>query len=75
MRPCLLPFPKSIMTCSSASGALTSDYNVVMLDAGKPVYGTDADGSPLQNTPGTNSADRAWEDLWFYSNPIFVEVH
>jgi hypothetical protein len=48
-------------------------YGVVKTDAnGKTVYGTDADGSPLINTPGTNSADMAWDDLWFYSNPIFV---
>ncbi len=52
------------------------DYNAVKMDAGgtKIVYGTDADGNPLINTPGTNSADMAWDDLWFYSNPIFVTV-
>jgi hypothetical protein len=38
------------------------------------VYGTDAAGSPLKNTPGLNTADDAWTDLWFYSNPIFVKV-
>jgi hypothetical protein len=51
-------------------------FNVEVKDStgSKTVYGTDAEGSPLINTPGTNSADRAWDDLWFYSNPIFVSV-
>lgn len=51
-------------------------YNVVKMDATgtKIVYGTDAAGSPLINTPGTNNADMAWDDLWFYSNPIFVKA-
>jgi len=40
----------------------------------KIVYGTDAAGSPLINTPGTNNPDMAWDDLWFYSNPIFVKA-
>ncbi|MBJ6724539.1 metallophosphoesterase [Geomesophilobacter sediminis] len=38
------------------------------------VYGTDAAGNPLKNTPGLNTADDAWNDLWFYSNPIFVNT-
>ena len=52
-------------------------YNVVKKDntGTKIVYGTDAMGSPLINTPGTNNADMAWDDLWFYSNPIFVAVN
>lgn len=51
-------------------------YNVVKMDESntKIVYGTDSAGSPLMNTPGTNSADMAWDDLWFYSNPIFVKT-
>ncbi len=51
-------------------------YGVSKMDATntKIVYGTDAAGSPLLNTPGTNNADMAWDDLWFYSNPIFVKV-
>lgn len=48
-------------------------YGVVKTDGtGKTIYGTDATGNPLINTPGTNNADMAWDDLWFYSNPIFV---
>jgi len=51
-------------------------YDVKKMDSTgtKIVYGTDAAGSPLINTPGTNSADMAWDDLWFYSNPIFVKA-
>jgi hypothetical protein len=51
-------------------------YDVRKMDSTgtKIVYGTDAAGNPLINTPGTNNADMAWDDLWFYSNPIFVEV-
>ena len=51
-------------------------YDVVKMDATntKIVYGTDAAASPLLNTPGVNNADMVWDDLWFYSNPIFIEV-
>lgn len=51
-------------------------YDVKKMDSTgtKIVYGTDAAGNPLRNTPGTNSADMVWEDLWFYSNPVFVRV-
>jgi hypothetical protein len=50
-------------------------YGEVKKDsAGNVIYGTDANGNPLKNTPGTNSADMAWDDLWFYANPIFVKV-
>jgi hypothetical protein len=36
---------------------------------------TDADGNPLSDTlMGANTAEKAWADLWFYSNPIFVRV-
>ncbi len=37
-------------------------------------YGTDAAGNPLKNVPGSNTAAKAWQDLWFYSNPIFVKA-
>jgi hypothetical protein len=36
---------------------------------------TDEVGSPLLDAPGSNNADEAWKDLWFYSNPVFVKVH
>jgi len=51
-------------------------YGVARMDATgtKVVYGTDSAGNPLINTPGTNNADMAWDDLWFYSNPIFVKT-
>lgn len=47
-------------------------YGVSKMSGSSIVYGTDATGNPLRNTPGTNTADMAWDDLWFYSNPIFV---
>jgi hypothetical protein len=34
---------------------------------------TDAQGNPLLD-PVPNSENFVWSDLWFYSNPIFVEV-
>lgn len=41
-------------------------------------YETDAEGNPLADSEagnlGLNGADEAWADLWFYSNPIFVDV-
>ena len=33
---------------------------------------TDGVGNPLLDAPGANTAEKAWDDLWFYSNPIFV---
>jgi hypothetical protein len=37
---------------------------------------TDAQGDPLIDTRmGENTAAKAWADLWFYSNPVFVDVH
>ena len=36
---------------------------------------TTAAGNPrLDMRMGTNTAAKAWADLWFYSNPIFVDV-
>jgi hypothetical protein len=36
---------------------------------------TDAEGNPLcDDLMGVNTEEKAWADLWFYSNPIFVEV-
>lgn len=36
---------------------------------------TDAQGNPLcDNLMGTNDASKAYKDLWFYSNPVFVNV-
>lgn len=50
-------------------------YDVVKKTAdNRVIYGTDPAGSPLINTPGTNNADMAWDDLWFYSNPVFVKA-
>lgn len=34
---------------------------------------TDAAGNPLLD-PQDNTAQKAYQDLWFYSNPIFVRV-
>jgi hypothetical protein len=35
----------------------------------------DDDGNPLPDSlVGPNTADKAWTDLWFYSNPVFVRV-
>ncbi len=39
---------------------------------------TDAQGNPLMDEASTsdssNTEEKAWADLWFYSNPIFIEV-
>ena len=36
---------------------------------------TDAFGSPLSDSlMGSNSAAKAWADLWFYSNPVFINA-
>jgi hypothetical protein len=36
---------------------------------------TDNAGNPLPDTPGQNTAAAVWQDLWFYSNPIFVKAN
>lgn len=36
---------------------------------------TDAEGNPLiDDLVGPNNAEKAYADLWFYSNPIFIDV-
>jgi hypothetical protein len=36
---------------------------------------TDAAGNPLRDDlVGANDAEKAWADLWFYSNPVFIDV-
>jgi hypothetical protein len=40
---------------------------------GDPKAEIDANGNPLVDPFGQNTASKAFEDLWFYSNPIFVE--
>lgn len=46
--------------------------NVAVGTAGE----TDAEGNPLMDEAGqpTNTTAKAWADLWFYSNPIFVKI-
>jgi hypothetical protein len=34
----------------------------------------DGNGNPLPDFAGENNAARAFSDLWFYSNPVFVEA-
>jgi hypothetical protein len=38
----------------------------------------DANGEPLMDeastTSNTNTIDKAWTDLWFYTNPVFITV-
>jgi len=34
---------------------------------------TDAAGNPVLDVPGQNTPEKAWDDLWFYSNPIFID--
>jgi hypothetical protein len=37
---------------------------------------TDAAGNPLADSlMGSNTDEKAWSDLWFYSNPVFIEVN
>jgi hypothetical protein len=39
-------------------------------------YQTSANGNPLIDMKmGRNTATKAWADLWFYSNPIFIAVN
>jgi hypothetical protein len=37
---------------------------------------TDAEGNPLADSlVGANTVAKAWADLWFYSNPIYIQVN
>jgi len=35
---------------------------------------TDGAGNPLLDLPGSNNITNAFDDLWFYSNPVFVNL-
>jgi hypothetical protein len=35
---------------------------------------TDAGGNPILDVPGSNNVTNAFDDLWFYSNPVFVDL-
>jgi len=35
---------------------------------------TDASGNPLMDAVGANSPANAWKSLWFYSNPVWIDV-
>jgi hypothetical protein len=43
------------------------------LAAGTPGM-TDAAGNPLMDAPGASSPANAWKSLWFYSNPVWINV-
>ncbi|WP_010252626.1 CehA/McbA family metallohydrolase domain-containing protein [Acetivibrio cellulolyticus] len=69
------------------SGWITIKYNVNNIDNSKyfrlrgtnlgvgVANETDAEGNPLcDELVGANNANKAYADLWFYSNPVFVSV-
>ncbi|MEI7814557.1 MAG: hypothetical protein WCJ13_07185 [Coriobacteriia bacterium] len=35
---------------------------------------TDAAGNPMMDAVGANSPANAWKSLWFYSNPLWIDV-
>ena len=35
---------------------------------------TDAAGNPLVDAGGENTPDKVWKSLWFYSNPLWIDV-
>ncbi len=35
---------------------------------------SDGAGNPLPDIAGENSAAKAFSDLWFYSNPVFIQM-
>jgi len=41
---------------------------------GVDVPGQTQDGQPLVDEVGQNDEAMAWKDIWFYSNPIFLNV-
>jgi hypothetical protein len=40
----------------------------------EPATATNNNRDPLLDIPGQNTPEKAWADLWFYSNPIFVKA-
>ena len=35
----------------------------------------DGNGNPLPDFAGDNDATKAFSDLWFYSNPVYIEAN
>ena len=64
-----------VATCrlSNVSGPIYLRLRATNLAPGTPDM-TDAAGNPLPDVAGSNTAAKAWGSLWFYSNPIWVEV-
>jgi hypothetical protein len=58
------------------SGTGESYYRLRGTNVGKGVAGeTDAAGNPLSDALlWSNNADKAYADLWFYSNPVFLRL-
>jgi hypothetical protein len=72
--------PASTPFETDANGNPLLDYQVspvVQTDAGKIACTDAACPAHMRNVGGTKYSSfdvAAWADLWFYSNPVFVEV-
>ncbi|MHB9055246.1 MAG: T9SS type A sorting domain-containing protein [Paludibacteraceae bacterium] len=58
---------------------LTAQHMYLRLRGTNQAFGTanteiDAQGNPIADPFGTNTAAKAFEDLWFYSNPVYVST-
>ena len=60
-------------TISGIQGPIYLRLRATNLAPGTPGM-TDAQGNPLMDAPGDNNTARAWASLWFYSNPLWVDV-
>lgn len=61
------------MTCSYDTGGTNTYFRLRGSKWALQVNGqTDGAGNPLLDVPGSNNITDAFNDLWFYSNPIFV---
>ncbi len=63
------------MSCSFDTRGSRTYFRLRGSNLGRNVVGqTDGAGNPLLDVPGSNNITNAFDDLWFYSNPVFVNL-
>jgi hypothetical protein len=59
---------RTILSCTQPTYFRLRGTNLAMSTPSE----VDQSGNPLMDEVGMNTEEKAWNDLWFYSNPIFV---
>jgi hypothetical protein len=60
-------------TLTDVQGSLYLRLRATNVVPNTPVM-TDVAGNPLVDVPSGNGAAKAWKSLWFYSNPLWIDV-